>query len=61
MPITKPHPTRSDSVIELVEEFDVPTRLVVDETAFERILERILERMERPRPPTPAMLALFRK
>lgn len=57
MPITKPHPTRSDSVMELVEEFDVPTRLVVDETAFERILER----MERPRPPTPAMLALFRK
>jgi hypothetical protein len=39
------------------DDFDVPTRLVVDERTFERVVER----MERPRPPTAAMLALFRK
>ena len=39
------------------DEFDVPTRIVVDEKTFERIVDR----MEHPRPPTAAMLALFRK
>jgi hypothetical protein len=39
------------------DDFEVPTRLVVDEKMFERIVER----MEHPRPPTKAMLALFRR
>jgi hypothetical protein len=39
------------------DDFDVPTRLVVDEKTFERCVER----MEHPRPPTAAMLALFRR
>jgi hypothetical protein len=56
MPNTKPQPVWMPSV-DRNDEFGVPTRLVVDENTFERIVERI----EQPRPPTAAMLALFRK
>jgi hypothetical protein len=38
-------------------EFDVPARVAVDDKTFEQIVDRI----EHPRPPTAAMLALLRK
>ena len=55
MPNTKPQPAWIPSVER--DEFGISMRLVVDESTFERIVER----MEHPRPPTAAMLALFRK
>jgi hypothetical protein len=49
---TKPtEPLTADS-----EAFVVPTRIVVDPATFEHMLELV----ENPPPPTPAMLALLR-
>ena len=57
MPITKTNSQMRNDPDEDRDEVSVSRRLVVDEKDFARIVERI----EYPRPPTAAMLGLFRK